>query len=102
MHEYEQFSVGPLPAAVENNEGSNFHFSIYPNPSNNGFLNISGEGLEYISRIEILDVAGAKKFDARPSTLNGFQIPTENFHQGLYIVRIESQGKLFIQKVVIN
>lgn len=98
----EDISSGHVPAAVENNTGSGMNFMIYPNPSYDGFINIAGKELEYATRVEIMDVAGAKVFDAMPNSGNTLQIPTENFHKGLYIVRIESQGKSFIQKVVIN
>jgi hypothetical protein len=102
LDESEEVSQGPLPAAMENHSNTGMDFMIYPNPSKDGIIHIAGKELEYATKIEVLDVAGSKVFDAMPNSGGTLQIPTENFHRGLYMIRIEYRGTSFIQKVVVN
>ena len=68
--------------------------SIDPNPSK-GTINIRIE--KNIDKIIIINILGKEVFES----IDGLkQIDISNLKQGIYFIRIQSQGKTFIQKII--
>lgn len=76
-----------LQTGVGINENSDKNTTkIYPNPAKD-LINITSE--ENIEELELTDLTGRIVFKTK-SSLNNFQINTENLERGLYILRIKS------------
>lgn len=70
---------------------------IYPNPSQ-GFIEISSS--ENISRIEAFNLQGKKVLDIKDYSYGPINI--QDFSNGVYLLRIESQGKVETLKFIKN
>lgn len=83
------------------NENTISDFYIYPNPTKGRFTIQSGN--QYINSIEIYDVTSKKVFEQynRPNTLNP-EITIPHFQKGMYFVRVYSQEKSAISKLIIE
>lgn len=69
------------------------HFSLYPNPIKNVFLNIKGQ--EEIKSLEIYDILGAKM----NATLENGKISVQNLASGVYFLKINKEQTIkFIKK----
>jgi minor extracellular serine protease Vpr len=68
-------------------------FSIYPNPATSG-LSINFDGNKVIEKIEIYDISGK----LIQENLNTNTINIEKLNFGTYILRFESNGKIYQQK----
>ena len=72
---------------------------VYPNPSN-GMINISAG--EKVTRVEVLDLRGRKVFDTHPygdGSLIQFKIDRT---PGMFILQIETSGRVFYRKIRIE
>ena len=78
-------------AGISTIETSNDVISIYPNPAND-FVVIDANGFN-INKVEVLDVLGQITFttDVQGSKV---QINTSSLEQGVYFVRIQSEGRI--------
>ncbi|MFZ0599416.1 MAG: T9SS type A sorting domain-containing protein [Flavobacterium sp.] len=71
-------------------------YSIYPNPTKD-IINIGNFNEESVNSIKIIDLAG--KLILKQSN-NLEQINLSQIPQGIYIIQIQSEGKIFNQKIV--
>jgi PKD repeat protein len=76
------------------------NFLIYPNP-NNGQFNISLNGFEGITQIEILSLTGQNIYtQSTESELT--EINLTNLAEGMYLVKLTNNGKTAVTKINVN
>ncbi|MFD2551187.1 T9SS type A sorting domain-containing protein [Bizionia sediminis] len=73
-------------------------FSIYPNPTSNGFVNITSPASEAIS-VTIFDVLGKQVLS---TTLTNNRLNVSSLNTGMYIVKIAQNGNTVTKKLVIK
>lgn len=83
---YEELSVG-----IDEN---NIAFNIYPNPAKD-CINIEAENIELV---EVYDVYGRKLYSENAD--DNITINMNNFANGIYFVKIYSEGKTAVEKIV--
>ena len=78
-------------------------FQVYPNP-NTGIFTVLNTGKAKTSSIKMMDIQGRKVYDSQLSfSQNGTkEIQVENLKSGVYILLIQSEGKLEQHRVVIQ
>lgn len=77
-----------------------FNFEISPNPAND-FVNLIFEN-ELNSKVEIFDIKGVLKYQNNSNQEKTLKINTSDFENGLYFIRINSNGINKTQKLIIN
>ena len=90
------FEVG-APLSVAKDEIDSF--SLYPNPVSNGKFYIS-TGENSIKNIELYDILG--KMVLSKSVRNKESIDISNLISGLYILKVEENGKNATSKLIVN
>ncbi|MDD5570979.1 MAG: T9SS type A sorting domain-containing protein [Bacteroidales bacterium] len=89
----------------EKNNSANNNFSLFPNPSReftNLTFNLAKAGTANISVLNIMgEKVAAYKVDG-VSGKNNKQLNTGNLAAGIYMVRIETEGKIFTEKLIKN
>jgi len=73
-------------------------FSVYPNPVSNGFVNIISKTNEAIS-VTVFDILGTRVIN---KTLNGNTLNVTSLKSGVYILKLEQNGKVTTKKLVIK
>jgi type IX secretion system substrate protein len=75
---------------------------IYPNPSNDGKVNVVFEDVNVVRNVSLMDMSGRMLKQWRNVTNNNIQI--DNLTPGFYSVRIENTetGELVVEKIVVN
>lgn len=82
-------------------EFANVNFSIYPNPSNTGNINIDSEKAPV--GIRVFNVLGTVVYEAKTNRSNTLTVNTNNWNKGLYFISLQFEnGKESIKKVTIN
>lgn len=101
--EYRLYSDQKLPAFEElatsvDEKLTSSEILVYPNPATS-FIRI--EALEPIKSVELYSAEGklARKLNGSDNSLI---INTEGLHPGMYFLRVQTNGQLFTQKVVIS
>ena len=81
----------------------NENFTVYPNP-NNGVFTIQNEGVAHESSVELMDIQGRVVYDNQMYfTKNGKkQIEVNSLNSGVYILLLQSEGKLEQHRIVIE
>ncbi len=74
-------------------------FSVYPNPIKEGYLTINSANSS-IKSIEIYDVLGKQVLST--SVQNNERINISTLNSGIYILRVEEEGKLATRKLIIQ
>jgi len=72
--------------------------SIYPNPSN-GILNFSSDAVLENVTIQIIDVSGRIVF-AETNLKTATSIDISTLQSGIYIVKLNHDGKTISQKII--
>ncbi|MCD4772836.1 MAG: T9SS type A sorting domain-containing protein [Bacteroidales bacterium] len=90
---------------IDNPVFNEANISIFPNPSNgNIFLNIETENSMNV-KLSIMDLLGKsfyeKQFQFNHGT-NSQKIVLDDLANGIYIVRLENDGKVYTEKLVID
>ena len=78
---------------------NNSNFSMYPNPTNNGFVTITSGNSESVS-VTIFDVLGKQVFTAQELTNNTLNVSSLN--SGIYLVKITQNNASTIKKLVVK
>jgi hypothetical protein len=73
--------------------------SIYPNPAQNGEFYVSTTNNETKS-VKIFDVLGKQVYSKRIE--GNEKIKTSNLDSGIYILKVEENGKVATRKMIIN
>ena len=90
-----EFSVVNI---TKSSVGDDLNLSIYPNPAN-GIVNINSQ--TDIERVMIFNCTGQIVYDELANN-NFITINTENFKQGLYIIRVETNNSTKTKKLTIK
>lgn len=81
----------------------NWHFQVYPNPLTNGLLHIKfAEATTKPAALSVTDLTG--KVLLQKSYRRGITdiaVPVENLSTGMYLVRLQSEDRSGMQKVVV-
>uniref|UniRef100_UPI0030DBDD3E T9SS type A sorting domain-containing protein n=1 Tax=Bizionia echini TaxID=649333 RepID=UPI0030DBDD3E len=96
-------AVTPVPVGTYSNTLStdsftSTTFNVYPNPSTNGFVNISSPSAEAIS-VNVYDVLGKNVLN---HTISNNSLNVSSLNSGLYILRITQNGNSVTKKLVIK
>jgi hypothetical protein len=83
--------------SVVKNEIENF--AMYPNPVSNGQLNISSNSWAD-KQVEIYSISGQRVYSKLVKNKEVLDI--YNLNKGIYLVRIEEEGKIATRKLVVN
>ncbi len=91
-----------LPAILEVEEiNSELQFTIYPNPNDGKFnLMISQFDNLKMKKIEIFNLIGEKLYSKIPTTSNE-QLST-NLEIGIYFVKLETEGRIYTRKIIVE
>ncbi len=90
-------------AGVDKNNSITEEFTVYPNP-NEGIFTVLNTGKAKTSSVKMMDIQGRKVYDSQLNfSKNGTQqIQVENLTSGVYILLIQSEGKLEQHRVVVQ
>ncbi|MFC7446235.1 MULTISPECIES: T9SS type A sorting domain-containing protein [Mesoflavibacter] len=83
-------------------EGFNLlEFSMYPNPTTN-YVNLSFSNASKNIDIAVYDVLGKQVFSKQKAELidSSFTLDVSNYNNGLYFVKINSEGKTITKKLI--
>lgn len=73
-------------------------FSIFPNPTNTGFVNITSTGSEVI-KAQVFDILGKQVLE---SNVENNQLNVSNLNAGLYMVKLTQNNASVIKKLIIK
>ena len=91
--------VYPFVASLSTGEFAGAEFSVYPNPVNNGVLNIKSQKGGTLD-IQLFDITGRQVIVRTLS--NNQPIDVSTFKQGIYLLKISQQGVSTTRKIVIK
>ena len=74
------------------------NFSMSPNPTK-GKSKLTSNSTKKIMTVQIFNVLGKKVFDKNNINARNFVLPTDNYNNGIYIVRINDR---ISKKLIIN
>ena len=86
-------------ASLSTGEFAGAEFSVYPNPVNNGVLNIKSQKGGTLD-IQLFDITGRQVIVRTLSTNQPIDVST--FKQGIYLLKISQQGVSTTRKIVIK
>jgi hypothetical protein len=101
---------GQLEVSVENTfgideNGLNVGVSVFPNPNNGTFtLRLSSESNEKV-KLSIRNMVGESLVSEEQISVNGEFVKTidlSNYSEGLYLMMIENNGKVFTEKILVQ
>ena len=99
-----EYMLGTSVAAAE---GSTATLAVSPNPATDGQINIVFDLGKSVQRadFQLINIAGQIVFQQKLPTTEGLQnlqLPNLNLTSGLYLARVQFDGKALIQKIVIR
>jgi Secretion system C-terminal sorting domain len=90
----------------ENENQDDFQFIVFPNPTNNGLLNIKLFGLKNLSSIYIHDIIGKLVLKENLDDNNGQtilkQIDISSFSKGMYLITLFELDRTTTKKIIFN
>lgn len=78
---------------------ANLAITLYPNPAHESF--IIDAGAVTIDKLEVLDMLGQVVYSSEPKT-GKVQVSTDNFSQGVYFVRIYTNGQMSTRRMEVS
>lgn len=98
----DNFRIDHLPLGTEEVSFNN-NFKVFPNP-NNGVFTIMNKGVAHKSSVKLLDIQGRLVYERKFFfTKNGRnQIEVNRLNSGVYILLLQSDGKLEQHRIVIE
>lgn len=75
--------------------------SLYPNPAEN-FVNIKMDEVQNNLNIAVYDMNGRKVMQEKTTLDSSYQMDISRLNQGVYFVKIESEGKTSTQKLIVK
>ena len=85
-------------AVLSNNDFETREFSIYPNPTNTGEVNISSVNATPIA-VTIFDILGKQ---VKNETISNNRLDVSNLKSGIYLLRLTQDGATSTKKLVIR
>ena len=77
-------------------EENSIAFNVYPNPAND-FINIEAENIDFV---ELYDIFGRKLYSEENS--GHIKIDMSNYSNGIYFVKLYSEGNTSVKKILKN
>ena len=77
-------------------------FSIYPNPSTTGIVNIKFNHINSLTRIDVYDISGKIVKTFTESTISSTTLLIDNLHTGIYFMKVSTMNAVLTKKVVIK
>lgn len=74
--------------------------SIYPNPSNNGKININSDTI--IDEIQLININGQLIQHIQKPTIQNQTFTLENLTSGFYFIKIMANNQSIVKKVIVN
>lgn len=90
--------VYPFLATLSNNDFASVEFSIYPNPVNNGIVNIVSNTTSE-KTIELFDVLGRNVITTSTSDS---KLDVSSVEKGIYLMRVTIENSTVTKKLIIN
>lgn len=90
--------VYPFLSTLSNDNFTAVEFDIYPNPVNNGIVNIISNNNGEKS-IELFDVLGR---NVMTTSISGSKLDVSSVEKGMYLIRITIENSTVTQKLIIN
>jgi hypothetical protein len=88
---------------VENRFGTQLDFKVFPNPASGEARIYTGTPLPAGSRIQVLDLSGKRLLDFEAEEgARDIRLDLSSLHTGLHMVRIQAQGLVQHQKLVVK
>lgn len=91
--------IGDTPLSIAPTKNPDFNFNIYPNPANN-FAILTN--LPNGSTVRVLDITGKVVYSSVTTSEQTTTINTTDLINGIYLVRIDNNGKIANRKLVVN
>jgi len=92
-------STSPFPLSVLSSPEFNSQgFSIYPNPTNTGFVTITSSNTDAVN-VQVFDMLGKQ---VKNETLNNNTLDVSNLRSGVYIIKIEQNNLSSTKKLIIR
>ena len=88
--------------SVEEIEPETLEFSIYPNPTSLGFVELSFTNYELINSINIFDIAGKNIESIGSFDLMSNTYKVQNLKHGVYFIKVYSTVGVLTKKVVVK
>lgn len=86
-----------------NNKNVESEFAIIPNPNSGDFRIVFGNDVKSISSVSILNLLGLTIYESQnPEINNELNVNIKNVDKGLYIVKVNYDGKVSSKKIVID
>lgn len=82
---------------------ANSSLSIYPNPSNQGFINVEmvGNNLNNAS-VNVYNAIGQVVYTSLENATDAFSINTQSFAKGIYILKVENNGVVSTKQFIVE
>lgn len=95
----ELWKITSTPLSIKNFK-NNFAVHIFPNPTRLNFTILNEN--KTIQKLEIFNILGKKVKEKRYNNLNKVQLENLNLSQGMYLVKIFSEGTILSKKLIIR
>jgi hypothetical protein len=97
----EAYDLPPTNTTGLTNWNKESGMAIWPNPNNGQFELLMPEGATSVW-VELFDVTGRSVYSQTLTGTERVQINTTALHQGIYVLKAESKGKIYSTKVVVT
>src|SRR5690606_3467933 len=84
---------------IQSNQLLENNFAIIPNPNNGEFKIILRETSSYVS---IVNPLGVTVYENKQISTNEINVNLKDIAKGMYLVKVNAEGKVFTKKVVVN
>jgi endonuclease I len=91
-----------LELGIDDVEHEDIKFSIYPNPSINGVVNVSFNTTQSISKIEVFDISGKITNTYNGTNLSSNTLTIDNLNTGIYFLKVTTLTAVLTKKIVIK
>ena len=73
---------------------------VYPNPTNNGTVNLQYDNSTNLTSYSLVDMLG--KEELKGTFVNRITLDIKKCKQGIYLIKVENDGKSEVQKLLVN
>jgi len=73
---------------------------VFPNPANNGTVNLQYDNSSNITSYSLVDILG--KEELKGTFTNQITLDLRNCKQGIYLIKVENDGKSEVKKLLVN
>jgi hypothetical protein len=77
-----------------------FLLKIFPNPANNGTVNLKYDNSSSITSYSLVDILGNEELMG--TFTNQITLELKNCKQGIYLIKVENDGSSEVRKLIVN